>query len=181
MRRLTCFLSLLIFVNPFQADACRIVSLEKNPANYIQKMIKTTPDIYWSEATSYSKEDEKFTFKVLETLKGEKKKSFTLHGTPSEGAEVTNDFNSHKDNVFWNNVVNGRNAFDAGCRMQINFQVGSRYLIFNKEPFQTKSFELVKTKKDKWFQHVYQTLYPPKKIKIDLTTEPNPAEAAPKN
>ena len=159
-------------------QACRMVSLEKSAPQYILKMIKNTPDIYYAEATSYSKEDEAFTFKVTDVLHGEKREAFTLTGAPQDANVAENDFGAHKSSSFWNDVITGRMTFGSDCRLNPTFQIGNRYLVFFKEPYQAKSFELVKNKKDKWFQFVFETLYPPKRVK-KVAVESTPAAQTP--
>ena len=159
--------------------ACRIVSLEKNPTRYIYKMVKETPDIYYAEATSFSKDDESFSFKVLEVIKGEKRKDFAVLGHPLADGAVESDFGAHKAQAFWDDITTARTLFGPDCRLNPLFKIGSRYLIFYKEPFQAKSFELVKTRADRWFKHVYETIHPPKRVKSESAAGASPGEAAP--
>ena len=88
---LITFAALLLFSN--RSPACRMVSLEKSPQKYIQKMIKGTADVYVAEAVSYSKTDEAFTFKVIETVRGEKKESLLsrtlFYGSGAHGGTRT--------------------------------------------------------------------------------------------
>lgn len=157
--------------------SCRIVSLEKNPVRYIYNMIKSTPDIYYAEATSYSATDEAFSFKVLDVLKGEKKKEVTVVGGQLEAGATETDFGYHKSQSFWNDITAARTTFSSDCRLTPKFQSGSRYLIFLKEPYQAKSFELVKNKGDRWYKHVYETIHPPKRVKTE-TAATNTAPVA---
>ncbi|MBY0452964.1 MAG: hypothetical protein K2P92_08010, partial [Bdellovibrionaceae bacterium] len=162
----------LVLTNP-QAYACSLVPLEKNTSLYILNLIKNTPDIYLAEATSFSKEDETFTFKVTETIRGEKKPEITLGGQPTSSltnpkdlAAATSDFGAHKEGAFWNQILFGRAPLGADCHLAPAFQVGQTYLILYKQPYQTKSFELIKSKQDRWYQYVYETFYPSKKKKF---------------
>jgi hypothetical protein len=160
---------------------CRIVSLEKNPMRYIFNMIKNTPDIYYAQATSYSQEDESFTFKILEVLKGEKRKDFSVLGHPVPEGTVENDFGGHKAQAFWEDVTTARTTFSSDCRLNPEFKIGSKYVIFLKQPYQAKSFEYVKSRSDKWFLHIYETIHPTKKIKkVDagMTQQGTPATQA---
>jgi hypothetical protein len=159
-------------------SACRIVSLEKNPMRYIYNMIKTTPDIYYAEATSYSKEDESFSFKVLEILKGQKRKEFSVLGNPVPDGVKENDFGGHRAQGFWEDVTTARTTFGSDCRLNPMFKIGSRYVIFLKEPYQAKSFELVKNRKDKWFEHIYEAIHP---VKKKVFTGVNPTGYPPGN
>lgn len=166
------FLIIGSFVLAPLAEACSIVPLEKNTSLYILNMVKNTPDIYLAEATQFSKEDETFTFKVVETIRGEKKQELTLGGQPTsaltdpKAAAVSNsDFGGHKDGAFWKQILVGRAPLAADCQIAPAFQVGQTYLILYKQPYQTKSFELIKSKQDRWYEYVYETFYPPKKKK----------------
>lgn len=154
------------------AQACSLVPLEKNTSLYILNLIKKTPDIYLAEATSFSLEDETFTFKVVETIRGEKKQEITLGGQPTSSltdpkavAASTSDFGAHKEGAFWNQILFGRAPLGADCQIAPAFTVGQTYLILHKQPYQTKSFELIKSKQDRWYQYVYETFYPSKKKK----------------
>lgn len=155
------------------AQACSLVPLEKNTSLYILNMIKNSPDIYLAEATGFSKEDETFTFKVTETVHGEKKQELTIGGVPTSSltdpkaiATATSDFGAHKEGPFWNQILIGRAPLGADCQIAPAFQVGQTYLILFKQPYQTKSFELIKSKQDRWYQYVYETYYPSKKKKL---------------
>ncbi|MCC2679745.1 MAG: hypothetical protein K0R29_2321 [Pseudobdellovibrio sp.] len=165
----------------FSHANCRLVSLEKNPVRYIYNMIKSTPDIYYAEATSYSTEDEAFSFKVIETFKGEKRKDFTVLGTPVDYSGEETDFGGHKAQAFWDDITTARTKIGSDCRLAPKFKTGSRYLIFFKEPYQAKSFELVKNRGDRWYKHVWETLYPPKKKKtpVAAASATEPAATAP--
>lgn len=179
------FLVLLLF-SQLGSAKCRIVSLEKSPSRYIYKMIKNTPDIYYAQAVSYSKEDEAFTFKILEAIKGEKRKEITVLGSLLEDDAAETDFGYHKAQNFWDDVTAARTTFGPDCRLIPKFKLGSRYLVFYKEPFQAKSFEYVKNRGDRWFKHVYETIHPPPKrvktaiVSTSATTAASPiAPAAP--
>ncbi len=170
--------SLVLLLSQLSSANCRIVSLEKNPTRYVYNMIKGTPDIYYAEAVSYSKEDETFTFKVIEALKGEKRSDFTALGAPLEADAVESDFGYHKAQTFWDDITAARTTFGADCRLNPKFKIGSRYLVFFKEPFQAKSFELVKNRGDRWFKHVYETIHPPKRVKAAAASAPTVSSEA---
>ena len=168
------------------AEACRIVPLEKNKTKYLQKLIKDTPDIYVAEAVSASEGDETVTFKVSEVVRGAKVETVTLNAKlldPNDKKDFvknnTSDFNQHKADYFWKDIFNGRTTFGPDCRLKPTFEIGKRYLILNKEPYQPKSFELYTSANDAWYKHVRNTLYPPKIKKKDVstTTEAVPAAA----
>ncbi len=157
------------------ARACSFVPLEKNTSLYILNLIKNTPNIYLAEATGFSKEDETFTFKIVETIHGEKLQEITLGGQPTGSltdpktvAASTSDFGAHKEGPFWNQILFGRAPLGADCHIAPAFTVGQTYLILYKQPYQTKSFELIKSKQDRWYQHVYETYYPSKKKKYKV-------------
>lgn len=154
------------------AQACSMVPLEKNTSLYILNLVKKTPDIYLAEATRFSREEETFTFTVTETIHGEKRSELTLGGQPTsalgnpkELAASNSDFGGHKEGAFWNQILFGRAPLGADCHIAPAFQVGQTYLILYKQPYQTKSFELIKSKQDRWYQYVYETYYPTKKKK----------------
>lgn len=170
------------------AEACRIVPLEKNKTKYLQKLIKDTPDIYVAEAVSAVENDETVTFKIHEVVRGAKAETVTLNATllnPNDKKDFvknnTNDFNQHKADFFWKDIFNGRTTFGPDCRLKPTFEIGKRYLILNKEPYQPKSFELYSSANDAWYKHVRNTLYPPKikKKSVSATTEAAPAPADP--
>lgn len=169
----------ILVISQSGSAKCRIVSLEKNPARYITNMIKSTPDIYYAQAVSYSKEDETFTFKVLEAIKGEKQKEITVPGSLLDSNAVESDFGYHKAQSFWSDITAARTTFGSDCRLNPKFKIGSRYLIFYKTPYQAKSFEYVKNRGDRWFLHVWETLYPPKRVKAQTATKTNPLVTAP--
>lgn len=172
------FFAVLVF-SQLGFAKCRIVSLEKNPNRYITNMIKGTPDIYYAQAISYSAEDEAFTFKVLEAIRGEKRKEITVPGSLLDPNAVESDFGYHKAEAFWKDITAARTTFGSDCRLNPKFKVGSRYLIFYKTPYQAKSFEYVKNRGDRWFVHVWETLYPPKRVKTQTAATTAPAAAAP--
>lgn len=169
------------------AEACRIVPLEKNKTKYMQKLIKDTPDIYVAEAVSSVANDETVTFKVHEVVRGAKVESLTLTASildPNDKKEFvktnTNDFGAHKAEIFWKDIFNGRTTFGPDCRLKPTFEIGKRYLILNKEPYQPKSFELYGSANDAWYKHVRNTLYPPKikKKAVSEAAAVEPASAA---
>ena len=174
MARLLCIFSVFFTLSTYSAYslACRIIPLEKDSQKYILNLIKSTPNIYLAEALSYNTTDEDFKFNILEVLKGEKKQEITISGVTVSSltdkkliASSTRDFNSHQDKNFWSELLLGRTSLTADCRLNPVFEVGQKYLILFKPPFHTKSFELIKSKQDHWYQFVYNTLYPPKKKK----------------
>ena len=156
-------------------QACSLVPLEKNTSRYILNLIKSTPNIYLAEATGFSLADETFTFKIVETIHGEKKSEITLGGQPTGAltdpkavAASTSDFGAHKEGAFWNQILFGRAPLGSDCHIAPAFTVGQTYLILYKQPYQTKSFELIKSKQDRWYQYVYETYYPTKKKKFKV-------------
>jgi hypothetical protein len=168
------------------AEACRIVPLEKNKTKYMQKLIKDTPDIYVAEAISAVSTDETVTFKIHEVVRGAKAKTLTLTATlldlndKKEFVKTnTNDFGGHRAEFFWKDIFNGRTTFGSDCRLKPTFEIGKRYLILNKEPYQPKSFELYTSANDAWYKHVRNTLYPPKiKKKVVNSSEAPASEIA---
>ncbi|MGZ3691101.1 MAG: hypothetical protein ACXVAX_06345 [Pseudobdellovibrio sp.] len=160
--------------------SCRMVSLEKNTTKYIHNLIKNSPDIYLADASEYSKENEAFTFKIVEVIHGEKKETVTVSGVPLDPTSKdsdflnknTSDFNSHKSPQFWDNIITGRTVFGSDCRLNPTFQLGRRYLLIMNEPYQTKSFELINSKRDQWYQHVVETIYPARRIKKVVAAAP---------
>lgn len=164
------------------AEACRIVPLEKNKTKYMQKLIKDTPDIYVAEAVSAVANDETVTFKIHEVVRGAKVETLTLTASildPNDKKEFvktnTSDFGQHKAEFFWKDIFNGRTTFGPDCRLKPTFEIGKKYLILNKEPYQPKSFELYGSANDAWYKHVRNTLYPPKiKKKVVNTAETAP-------
>lgn len=158
--------------------ACRMVSLEKNTPRYIRNLVKRAPGIYLADAIEYSEKDENFTFKVAEVIKGEKKEKLVVTASPlnlnsKDKAFIeknTTDFNFHRSPQFWSDVITGRTVFSSDCRLTPTFQIGNRYLIILNEPYQTKSFELIKSRKDQWYQHVMDIVYPARRIKKSAPT-----------
>jgi hypothetical protein len=176
------------------AEACRIVPLEKNKTKYLHKLIKDTPDIYVAEAVSAVENDGTVTFKVHEVVRGAKVESLTLNAeilNPNDKKEFvktnTQDFGQHRAEIFWKDIFAGRTTFGPDCRLKPTFEIGKRYLILNKEPYQPKSFELMNSQNDAWYKHVRNTLYPPKIKKktaasATTTTEANaPPSEVPSN
>jgi hypothetical protein len=106
-------------------------------------------------------------------LRGEKIKEFSVSGTPLDPNKQENDFGGHKAKAFWDDIVTARIEVGDDCRISPTFKVGSRYLVLFKEPFQAKSFELVKNKSDRWYKFVHETLYPPKKKVLTDNSAPN--------
>lgn len=183
------FLFSLLFIGP-NASACRIIPVEKNKSKYLFNLIKGSTEIYWAEAVSVSDQDETVTFKVIEVIRGEKKDQVVFEGKTASGNEnelkkLKNDYNSHRDPKFWEASFEGRTQFNTMCRLSPQFTVGERYLLLDKKPYQPKSFEIVRSTKDQWYQHVRNTIYPPKKKKSSdsvsgtTVTTTQPASSAP--
>lgn len=178
IKRFLCVIAgLSLLLQATAAQACRIIPVEKNPAQYITNIIKNTPDIYLAVATAYSETDESFTLQVKEVIRGEKRTELIVMGQPvsqladpKTRQQYRSDFLAHKESSFWSNPTKARTALGDDCRLQPAFEIGEQYLVLYKTPFQPKSFELVKTKQDRWFQHVFETLYPPKKKKRVVPT-----------
>ena len=167
------------------AEACRIVPLEKNKTKYMHKLIKDTPDIYVAEAVSAVTNDETVTFKIHEVVRGAKVETLTLNASildPNDKKDFvktnTNDFAGHRSEIFWKDIFNGRTTFGPDCRLRPTFEIGKRYLILNKEPYQPKSFELYSSAADAWYKHVRNTLYPPKAKKKVVSANDAPAAGA---
>lgn len=149
------------------------------------KLIKDTPDIYVAEAVSAVANDETVTFKIHEVVRGAKVETLTLSANildPNDKKEFvktnTNDFAGHRAEIFWKDIFNGRTTFGPDCRLKPTFEIGKRYLILNKEPYQPKSFELYRSANDAWYKHVRNTLYPPKIKKKILSAETPAADSA---
>ncbi len=149
---LKLLLPFIILLASVQAFSCRMLPLEKNVDKYLYNWVKETPDIYLAEAVSFSKEDETVSFKVKEVIKGEKNATLTVSATI--GDSKTTDYGLHRKDLFWNSILEGRTNYDAGCRFKPEFEIGRTYLVLLKEPFQAKSFELIKNKGDWWYFRV---------------------------
>ena len=134
------------------ALSCRMLPIEKNVDKYIYDWVKSSPDIYLAEAVSFAKDEEAVSFKVKEVIKGEKVPTVSVSG--SVGSANTSDFGVHRKDGFWNSIIEGRTAYDEGCRFKPEFEIGRTYLLIMKEPFQAKSFELIKNKSDWWYFRV---------------------------
>lgn len=132
--------------------SCRMLPLEKNVDKYIYDWVKASPDIYLAEAVSYSKEEDAVSFKVKEVIKGAKVATVSVSG--SVGTANTSDFGMHHKDGFWNSIIEGRTAYDEGCRFKPEFELGHTYMLIMNEPFQAKSFELIKNKSDWWYFRV---------------------------
>ena len=151
-----------------------MLPLEKNVDKYIYDWIKETPDIYLAEAVSANKDDESVSFKVKEVIKGEKAETVVVTGTI--GTANTSDFGTHRKEIFWNNVLEGRTGYDASCRFRAEFEIGRTYLLVMKEPFQAKSFELIKNKSDWWYFRVKEIIYLKKYRRFVVKKEKEKAE-----
>ena len=170
------FLFSLLFIGP-NASACRIIPVEKNKSKYLFNLIKGSTEIYWAEAVSVSDQDETVTFKVIEVIRGEKKETVLIDGkvAPDTDAESKNDYKSHRDPKFWDSSFEGRIKFDKMCRLNPQFNIGERYLLLNKKPYQPKSFEIVKSSRDQWYQLVRNTIHPASQKKTENTSGDNSA------
>ncbi len=80
----------------------------------------------------------------------------------SDVTHFSEDFNSHKDKTFWNKddgrmaCINDR----CFCHMNHTFVKGETYLLFPHElSGAKKSAEIIKNKKDQWYQYVIKTEY----------------------
>jgi hypothetical protein len=159
---LTATSLLWIFLFSFESSACRIIPIEKNKNRHLLNLIRGSSEIYWAKAVSASEQDETVTFKVIEVMRGEKKETVVLDGKLASDTDVDskNDYKSHRDPKFWDSSFEGRTKFDKMCRLNPQFTIGERYLILNKKPNQPKSFEIVKSSRDQWYQLVRNTIYP---------------------
>jgi hypothetical protein len=152
-----------------------MLPLEKNVDKYVYDWIKTTPEIYLAEAVSFNADEESVSFKVKEVIKGEKTETVTVAGTL--GRNNTSDFGFHRKEVFWEGILEGRTTYNSRCRFKPEFEIGRTYLVITQEPFQAKSFELIRNKSDWWYFRVKEILQLKKYRKFVVKREKK--EAAP--
>lgn len=97
-------------------------------------------------------EDAKATkFELVETLWGKSEKSFSITLTPGEHEDI--DFEGHSEKSFWDSV-GGRASIEPDCEMSASFKVGEKYLLFLKQPYAFKSFEVIKSDSDQWLAKI---------------------------
>lgn len=98
----------------------------------------------------------KYTFEVIDLIKGNSQKFFTMEAEMLSRTYDLEHFNSHKDEKFWANDV-GRSY---PCEVdKVSFSIGSVYLMFLDKPYHRKSFERIPNyqsddHKDKWLGYV---------------------------
>jgi hypothetical protein len=168
-------LLVLILLSGSSVFACRMLPLEKNVDKYVYDWIKATPEIYLAEAVSFNADEESVSFKVKEVIKGEKTETVTVAGTL--GTKNTSDFGFHRKEVFWEGILEGRTTYNSRCRFKPEFEIGRTYLVITQEPFQAKSFELIRNKSDWWYFRVKEILQLKKYRKFVVRREKK--EAAP--
>ena len=147
-------LALLFTATP--SLACRMVPLEKNVDKYLFDLVKNTPDIYLAEAAAFSKDDGTVTLTVKEVLKGEKRESISVTSTLTNTKDT--DYGRHYKTSFWEKILEGRTTYGTDCRFYPTFEIGKRYLVLFQEPFQAKSFELIRSKGDLWYFRVKEII-----------------------
>ncbi|QDK45926.1 hypothetical protein DOM22_12575 [Bdellovibrio sp. ZAP7] len=131
----------------------------------LEEMVQSNENIYVAEAVHVGRTARVpvFKFKVIETLKGKSVSTMKIEGHRAKDEKSFSDFDGHKDETFWSNNTSGRLINDPSCEVQPTFTKGTRYLIFPKQPYTYKSFEIVKTNDDKFLQKVRELVIAQKK------------------
>ena len=96
------------------------------------------------------------TFTVLETLIGDEKSNHSMSFSPSTGnnqSSSVQDFNSHKNEIFWDDQTKGRVSLNQHCQLDLSFTPGKTYLVF-EGLFHPKGAELIQSQDDKWLAHI---------------------------
>lgn len=181
MIRLCLLVLVLIFVN-FEAKASCCFGIPKEQISPAEELIQRTKNIvlvrvikaeylepkkrdlniekekldFYTELAEQTYHPVKYTFEVLQLVKGDSRKFFTMSSEMLFSTDALEHFNFHKDEKFWQN--------DAGrvysCEVdKVSFSVGSVYLLFLDKPYHRKSFERIinyqsDSHQDKWLSYV---------------------------
>jgi hypothetical protein len=93
-------------------------------------------------------------FYVTDVLKGSPENSFDLTGLVADQNNGNTDYNKHNDLKFWAYSNTGNFKRLNNCNIYGYFKAGEQYLIFIDPPFHPRSFELVSSTEDAWYQEV---------------------------
>lgn len=104
-----------------------------------------------------------YLFKVKEVLKGKEESTIIIRIEETEltyPCKLNNDFSGHTESNFWNSTT-GRMAMSNhieahGLTTCFNFDYD--YLILNESLFNYKSYEVIKSGEDEWYQFIKSSL-----------------------
>lgn len=145
-----------LFVLLFSSVALCCFAPKPEQVSVPEELVSRVRRIYLAEAVE---RDSKgfIQFKVIETLKGKQKSSFSIEGVLSE-SESGADFDRHLREDFWTKS-GGRMQIEASCQITPSFSVGKKYLVFADKPYHLKSFELIASvDADAWLKKVKELL-----------------------
>lgn len=95
-----------------------------------------------------------YTFRTIETLKGDSQQRFPLVLESAPGRQPDPDFNDHADPEFWQDNQ-GRLAWPGGaCLPRYTFHQHGQYLLFIESLANGASAERIFSRSDKWLAHV---------------------------
>jgi hypothetical protein len=120
-------------------------------------LIANTPTIVLAQLDSMASDGDgktTYTFRTIETLKGESQPTFTLLLDSAPGRALNPDFNDHADPGFWQDNQ-GRLAWAGGaCLPRYTFHRHGQYLLFMESLANGASAERILNRSDKWLTHV---------------------------
>ncbi|MCX7552344.1 hypothetical protein OS175_00510 [Marinicella sp. S1101] len=104
-----------------------------------------------------------YLFQVKEVLKGKEESTIIIRIEETEltdPCKLNNDFTGHTESNFWSSnagrMVMSNHREDHGLTTCFNFDTD--YLILNESQFNYKSYEMIKSEDDEWYQFIKNSL-----------------------
>ena len=111
-------------------------------------------DVKSTSKVSAAKKPVRYRLKVIRVLKGKVGLTVKLDGEGDLSGIWDTTFSDHTDNEFWNKY-SGRMGILGDCAMVLpHFLLGKQYLVLISPAEDTKQFERVDIKYDRWLQYV---------------------------
>lgn len=102
-------------------------------------------------------------FKINKKFKGDEDEFITLSffsDNDSKSCELSNNYNDHNDDVFWESNV-GRSInvnFPATHLIHTCFEMGKNYLLIDPKVAKSKAYELISSPNDTWLKFIKEAL-----------------------
>ena len=156
-------LFIVLFLSTRPARAC--FSMPQNLARPHAEVAAEAKQIFLAEvvsvlpikSTSKARKPVQYTLKVIQVFMGQVGSTVQLDGEGDLSGIWDTTFSDHTDEGFWKRAK-GRMGIQEDCSMvPPHFLIGKRYLILISQAEDSKQFERVDNKNDRWLQFVAKT------------------------
>ena len=147
-------------------EACTIPPISRGLyQNPHEKVIDAADIIILAKAVSFNlnrndpSNEGVFYFKAIESLKGATPNEIKVRGVIEENYPMArNTFSNHKKEEFWRTKIGRITMNSTACFLVPTFTIGSTYLLISGKADDTKHYELITSKSDKWLIFVRNRL-----------------------